>query len=143
MAPATATLDLDTAFGAFSADAASVVTFASGLPGFEHCRRFVLISAPALEPFTCLHALDAPHPSFLTIDPHRVVDAYLAGVPGGDRRRLAATDDEPLLWLAVVRLDEAGATANLRAPIVINPRRMVGVQVLEADGPFAADHRLL
>jgi flagellar assembly factor FliW len=140
--PAATALDIDTPFGAFSADANAVVAFAAGLPGFEGCRRFVLVSAPALEPFTCLHGLDAPHPSFLTIDPRQVVDPYQPSLSPADRRRLDATADAPLVWLSVVRLDAAGASANLRAPIVVNPARMIGLQVLEVDGPYAVDHRL-
>jgi flagellar assembly factor FliW len=138
---ALAPLEVATPFGAFSADAAGVVTFAAGLPGFERCRRFVLVSAPALAPFTCLHGLDAPHPSFLTLDPGRAVPGYAVTLSAADRRRLGA-DGEPLLWLAVARLDSDGASVNLRAPIVINPTRLLGVQVLDADSPFAADHRL-
>jgi flagellar assembly factor FliW len=134
-------LEVATAFGAFSADAAGVVTFAAGLPGFERCRRFVLVSAPALAPFTCLHGLDAPHPSFLTIDPRHAVPGYAVTLSAADRRRLGG-DGEPLLWLAVARLDGDAATVNLQAPIVINPSRLLGVQVLDADSPFAADHRL-
>lgn len=144
MSPSAATpvLEIATPFGAFSADAAGVVTFTAGLPGFERCRRFVLVSAPALGPFTCLHGLDAPHPSFLTIDPRRVVAGYGPALTAADRRRLDADDGSPLLWLSVVRLDGDRATANLRAPIVVNPARLLGVQVLEADSPFAADHHL-
>lgn len=142
-AAATATpLDVATPFGVFAADANAVVTFAGGLPGFERCRRFVLLTAPALEPFTCLHALDDTRPSLLTLDPRRVVEHYPAALSPADARRLEAGDGTPLVWLSVVRLDEHGATVNLRAPIVVNPRRMLGLQVLEADSPFAADYRL-
>lgn len=138
-----AVFDVATPFGAFAAHAAGVVTFAAGVPGFERCRRFVLVTTAALEPFTCLHGLDAPNPSFLCIDPRRLVDGYAPGLSAADRRRLSADAATPLVWLAVVRLDDGGATANLRAPIVVNPERMLGVQVLEADGPYAADHRLI
>jgi flagellar assembly factor FliW len=136
-------LDVTTPFGAFSAAADGVVTFAAGLPGFERCRRFVLVTAPALEPFTCLHGLDAPHPSFLTIDPRRVADGYAPALPAADLRRIGAEAATPLVWLVVVRLDDGGATVNLRAPIVVHPERMLGVQVLDAAGAFAADHRLI
>lgn len=143
MATAVAALDLDTPFGQFSADAASVVTFAAGLPGFELCRRFVLVTAPSLAPFTCLHGLDGPRPSFLTLDPRRVVDPYQPSLTAADRRRLGAAIDTPLVWLSVVHLGAAGATVNLQAPIVVNPERMLGVQVLDAEGAYAADHRLV
>ena len=33
-----------------------------------------------------------------------------------------------------------GATINLRAPIVINPRRMIGLQVMTPASDYAVDH---
>ena len=141
MAPP-AELEIVTRFGTFTVDEDDIVTFAHGLPGFERCRRFVLVSAPSLDPFTCLHGIDAPEPSFLTLDPCRVVPGYHTPLSDGDRHRLGVTGTEPLLWLAVVHIDDASARANLRAPIVINPKRMVGLQVMTADTAYAADHLL-
>lgn len=137
-----AALEIVTRFGTFTVDPADVVTFAHGLPGFERCRRFVLVSALSLDPFTCLHGIDAPEPSFLTLDPHRVVPDYHTPLGDGDRHRLGRSGDEPLLWLAVVHLDDDAAHVNLEAPIVINPRTMVGLQVMAADTAYAADHLL-
>lgn len=139
---AVADLDIETPFGAFSADSAAVVTFKGGLPGFERCRRFVLVSAPSLGPFTCLHALDGERPSFLAIDPRRVVDDYVPALSAADRRRLDAADGAPLVWLSLVRLGDDGATANLRAPVVVNPARLLGVQVLEVSPALATEHPL-
>ena len=139
---ALAALEIVTRFGTFTADPADLVTFAHGLPGFERCRRFVLVSAPSLDPFTCLHGIDAPEPSFLTLDPHRVVADYHTPLGDGDRHRLATAPGETLLWLAVVHLDNESARVNLKAPIVINPRTMVGLQVMAADTAYATDHLL-
>ena len=42
-----------------------------------------------------------------------------------------------LVWLAVVLLKEDGeAFANLRAPVVINPARMIGYQVMPHDSLY-------
>jgi flagellar assembly factor FliW len=140
--PAPAELEIVTRFGTFTVDPADVVTFAHGLPGFERCRRFVLVSAPSLDPFTCLHGIDAPEPSFLTLDPHRVVPDYHTPLGDGDRHRLAMSAGETLLWLAVVHIDDDSARVNLKAPIVINPRKMAGLQVMAADAAYATDHLL-
>lgn len=137
-----AELDIVTRFGTFTVDSDDIVTFAHGLPGFEKCRRFVLVSAPSLDPFTCLHGIDAPEPSFLTLDPRRVVPGYLTSLGDGDRHRLGLTGDDTLLWLAVVHVDDESARVNLKAPVVINPRRMVGLQVLTVDTAYATDHLL-
>ena len=139
---APAALEIVTRFGTFTVDPADVVTFAHGLPGFERCRRFVLVSAPSLDPFTCLHGIDAPEPSFLTLDPHRVVSDYHTPLGDGDRHRLGMIAGETLLWLAVVHIDDDSARVNLEAPIVINPRTMVGLQVMAADTAYATDHLL-
>lgn len=134
--------EVETRFGAFPVDPGSTVRFPTGLPGFESCRHFVVLSAARLAPFTALHGLDTPHPTFLAIDPRQVVEGYRVPLGQADHARLGLDGEGPLLWLAIVRLDDAGVSVNLRAPIVINPASMIGLQVLGADTAYAADHRL-
>ena len=58
--------------------------------------------------------------------------------------RLEARDGEALLWLSLVSTQADGqATVNLRAPIVINPRSMRGIQLVSSDAAYALDHPLL
>ena len=60
-----------------------------------------------------------------------VLPSYRCTITAADRRRLDAGDDATLLWLAVVIVQAGGeVTVNLRAPIVINPERMLGRQVM-------------
>ena len=65
-------LEIDTVTGRVVVPPSDVIQMVQPLPGFEACRRYVLIAAPELAPFTCLHGVDAPHPVFVTVDPHRV-----------------------------------------------------------------------
>lgn len=123
-------------------DAGAVVMVPDGLPGFERCRRFVIIAAPTLDPLTCLQGLDDPHPSFLAVDPRLVVPDYELALPPAACHRVDARDDEPLVWLVLVRLHADTALVNLRAPVVVNPRRMIGVQVIPVDSRYPVDHCL-
>jgi flagellar assembly factor FliW len=110
-----------------------VIRFAHGLPGFESCRGFVLMAADALGPIQCLKAVEGPAASFLVVDPRRVLPEYRCALSDVDRARLGVDekDDETLLWLALLTIELDGTiTVNLRAPIVINPARMVGHQVV-------------
>ena len=118
------------------------ITFADGLPGFEAHHQYVVITSPALDPFTCIRGVGADAPAFLAIDPRRVVEDYRCDLGPSDRRRLDAEAGRPLLWLAIVTPDADGARVNLRAPVVINPETMQGLQVLEADKAYAVDHPL-
>jgi flagellar assembly factor FliW len=141
-AGANAPLEIDTRFGKCAALAADVVIMPEGMPGFERCRRFVLASSPDIAPFTCVHGLDEPRPSFLAIDPHLVVDGYASPLDTVQRQRIDVSGDEPLLWLSLVHTDGDRATVNLRAPLVINPRRMLGLQVVAAQSAYPLDHPL-
>lgn len=119
------------------------VTFVQGLPGFEASRHFVLVTAPALQPFTLLHGDGADAPSFVGIDPRLVEPEYRTDLGREDLARVSAEPGQTLLWLALVTAGQDGqATVNLRAPIVINPASMQGVQVLSPESPYRLDHPL-
>ncbi|MGE3276377.1 MAG: flagellar assembly protein FliW [Vicinamibacterales bacterium] len=122
---------VETRFGAFDVAVHDLVNFPEGLPGFEQCRRFVVIGSEQLAPLQCLHAVDGAAASFLAIDPRVVLPGYRCQLSPHDRHRLGVTDTTVLLWLSIVTVTEEGeAFANLRAPIVINPERMTGFQVM-------------
>lgn len=128
---------IDTPFGPFPLDRSAAVEFPDGLPGFEACARFVLLASDELAPFSCLHAVEGPPSSFLVIDPRLVVPGYRAPLSQTDQLRLGCReDDDSTVVLALVGFDEAGTPyANLRAPVVINPARMRGCQVLPHQSP--------
>ena len=130
-APETVVHRIETRFGTFEVDDKSLLVFAEGLPGFEQNRRFVLLSSDELAPLHVLHAVDGSEASFLAVDPRTVLPTYRTVLSGGDKLKLGATDETPLVWLALVTVDPVkGPSVNLRAPIVINPARMAGFQVM-------------
>lgn len=112
-----------------------IVEFPSGIPGFETCHRFVLVASPDIAPLACLRALDPPEASFLTVDPTLLDPGYDLTLREFERTRLGGAD-EPLVWLAIVTVADGLATANLRAPVVINPRRMIGCQFIRDDADY-------
>ncbi|MEO8481935.1 MAG: flagellar assembly protein FliW [Acidobacteriota bacterium] len=120
-----------------------VVTFAEGLPGFENCRQFVVVGSLEMQPFTVVQGLDSGGPSFVAIDPRRVTGDYATKLERVDLARLGSNGQDPLLWLAIVGAQEDGsATANLRAPLVINPTAMRGIQLIGVDSAYPIDHPL-
>jgi flagellar assembly factor FliW len=111
--------------------ARDVIRFPTGLPGFEACRGFLLMASDALGEVQCLKAVEGPQASFLVIDPRRVLPDYRCDLSAADRLRLGCDEKATLLWLVLITIEVDGTiTANLRAPIVINPQRMVGQQVV-------------
>lgn len=139
----TAALRVITGSGTLDVEPADVLDFPQGLPGFEACRHFVLVSSGEIAPLCCLHGVDGPPVSFVGIDPRWVLPDYPCELSEPDRLRIGDPASGPLVWLALVTLAADGAaTVNLRAPVVINPERMIGCQLVPQDSPFPLRHAL-
>src|SRR5262245_4272361 len=108
---------IETRFGTFDAAPTDVVAMVDGMPGFESCRRFVLLAAPELAPFVCVQGLDEPRPSFLALPPQLAQATFDHAMDDADGRRIDAQPSDSLLWLALVRIDGERAYANLSAPL--------------------------
>jgi flagellar assembly factor FliW len=135
-------LQLYTHFGAFELRTEDIVTFPTGLPGFETSRRFVILSSPDLSPLQCLQSVDGPSPSFLAVDPRLVLDGYRTRLNQSDLTRLGVAEDAALVWLSIVTVGADGTFVNLRAPVVINPERMLGFQLVPSDSLYPLRHPL-
>lgn len=127
---------VDTAFGTFHVGAADVLSFPSGMPGFEQCRRFVLLSSDELAPFQCLQSVEGPAASFLVIDPRRALPDYRCVLSDVDRLRLGGGNEDTLLWASIVTVHADQTLVNLRAPVVINPELMIGYQLMPSNSLY-------
>jgi len=136
-------INLFTPFGRFDVTADDVVTFPSGIPGFEQTKRFVILQSAAIAPLSCLQSVDGDPVSFFVIDPRQAMAGYRNVLGQADLARLGAQPDTVLLWLSIVSFDDAErAFVNLRAPIVINPERMLGYQVMPHNSLYPLRHPL-
>ncbi|HLH25573.1 MAG TPA: flagellar assembly protein FliW [Chloroflexota bacterium] len=115
------------------------LTFPTGLPGFEDYTAFALIEDEYYAPFCWLQSLDDPYISFLLVPPGCVDPDYELALPDEDREslRLEAGTEPRLYCIVVVPKDVQAMTANLKAPLVINPVRRQGKQVIRTDERYA------
>lgn len=133
---------VETAFGTFDVAAEDIVSFPAGLPGFEECRRFVVLSSRDLEPFKCLQSVEGPSASFLAVDPRRAFPDYRCALSDVDRVRLGEPDEASLVWLAIVTVTAEETIVNLRAPVVVNPARMLGYQLMPSNSLYPLRYEL-
>ncbi len=133
-------------FGRISFEAESEIEFPAGLPGFERLRRFVALTLPETEPLIYLQSVEE-QTCLLTAPAGAVDPEYRLSAAAEDferiglrpRRGPAASDG--VLCLFVLSLREQGATANLLAPILINPRNRRGVQAISQE-EYSHQHAL-
>ena len=119
-------------FGELDYEEESTFLFPRGLPGFEHCRRFVLLNQPSLEPLVHMQSLDIPDLCFLALPVQTIDCTYETELTPEDQQTLggpAVTLDLALLSVAAV----GQLTANLLAPVVINLADRIGVQAVRSD----------
>ena len=123
--------------------ARNAIAFPDGIPGFETCRKFVLLASEAIAPLQRLESIEGTPAAFVGIDPRLALAEYRCRLSESDLRALGADASTTLLWFAIISAEADGTlVANFRAPIVINPQRMIGRQVLPDDGLYPIRHVL-
>lgn len=117
-----------------------VLTILGGLVGLPHCTRFVIVDPPgAPSPLRWLQCVDDGAAAFVVVDPAAFWPEYQPEIPAGVCELLGLDDprDAVVAALCVVPEDPRRSTANLAAPLVINPERRCGVQLILETGGYA------
>ncbi|MGY1699027.1 flagellar assembly protein FliW [Geodermatophilus sp. SYSU D00766] len=107
------------------------------LPGFPDCRDYVLVTADGDGLLFWLQSMDADGPRFLVIPPARWFPDYAPSLPRQVLADLDLDDAADALLFCLVTVPAEGvaaATANLRAPVVLNPANWRATQVVLPDG---------
>ncbi|MCP9454586.1 MAG: flagellar assembly protein FliW [Nitrospira sp.] len=129
-----------TRFGTFEITEEQVLTFPSGLLGFPDHRRYVILDHDTEAPFQWLQSLDEAGLAFVILDPDLFMGKeYCIEVSDETLAEIQGKRGEPLsvaVLLTIPSEDPRCITANLRGPLVINPRTRLGKQVvLSAEYP--------
>jgi len=128
-------------FGALEVDQDKIIEFPSGLPGFEHCKRFSLFHEEVGQPIVfTLQCLDDPAVALPVTDPARLGFHYELTLEDRDVEMLELGAAEDVAVAVILHRAEGdapregaaqgGISANLMAPLVINTRQRRGVQQL-------------
>jgi flagellar assembly factor FliW len=113
------------------AEGRDVIRLPFGLLGFEHVKQYVLLANPAEEPFMWLQMLDDAKRAFLVAPPERLVPVYEPDISDDEVEFLELAEPADAFLLNIVTLRGNGkATVNLKGPVVINRRTLIGKQVI-------------
>ena len=131
-------------FGPVDYEQAAALEFPVGLPGFEGLRHFVLVERTTLAPIVFLQSLDAPDVCFPTTPVQSIDPRYQLALTPEDRRQIELDEcHDEILCLSILSAPENGPlTANLLAPVVVNPRTRRGIQAIRIDSRYSHQHPL-
>jgi flagellar assembly factor FliW len=112
-------------------EARDIIRLPFGLLGFEHVKQYILLANPAEEPFMWFQMLDDVKRAFLVAPPASIVSDYQPDISDDEVDFLELADPADAFLLNIVTLNRNGsATVNLKGPIVVNRRTLIGKQVI-------------
>lgn len=122
-----------TRFGSVPIKPDDILLFPSGLVGMEHCRHWILLADAHNPSVGWMQSLSQRELALSVVSPRRFVPAYQLKVTRSQLSPLQLENAHQAYVLAIVGKNEQSLTLNLRAPLVVNLDRSLGVQVISTD----------
>jgi flagellar assembly factor FliW len=120
-------------FGEIEVSEDTLLTFPTGLVGFPAVKEFVVLDVAEDCQYQWFQAVKEPDLALVIIDVHLLDPEFQAQVSDEGLAELEITQTDPVLIMAVVTIPSGQpeqATANLRAPLVVNLRTRKGKQLI-------------
>ncbi len=123
---------------------ADAIHFPLGLLGFESAKYYLLTVKPEDCPMLWLQMLDGQKHSFRVVMPGFILPDYQPIISQQDVEFLGLKDSSDALAFSIVTQEETGAAVNLKGPIIINRRTLIGKQVIVQNAEkFSVQHPII
>jgi len=133
-------------FGEIDYNESDIITFPTGLLGFESFHRFIAIDKDVGSPFMWLQSVEDTKINFATINPYLFYPEYNIQILKEDRLEigLESAKDIILLTLVVVPTNNPQEiSSNLLAPIIINRTIRKAKQIILHNSGYSTKHYLI
>ena len=128
-----------TRFGNLNVSPEALLTFPSGLLGFPEWTSYVMLDHDTNAPFKWLHCAEEASLAFVVIDPALFNKNYQVAISPEARGEVEGSETDELGLAVILTIpsdDPSAVTANLRGPLLMNPRtRLCKQLVLSEDYP--------
>lgn len=116
-----------------------IISFDSGLPGFEEERQFVLLDISENVVFQVLQSVTSPELAFFVVNPYLLFNDYSIKLNEHAIETLDIKEEKDVAVLTVMTLKEpfSDSTVNLKAPLVINLENKRGKQYILNDDVYS------
>ncbi|WP_186669080.1 flagellar assembly protein FliW [Sporosarcina sp. BP05] len=113
-----------TILGEVEASESEILTFDSGLPGFENEKNFILLSIEGNEVYQILQSTNSKEVGFVTANPYLFISDYTFDLDASTLEALNIDSEEDIIVLTIVTVKEPfnASTVNLKAPVIINTK---------------------
>lgn len=132
-------------FGKIEVDEKQIIDFPDGILGFEFETKFVILETKEPSPFKWLQSYSEPNLAFIIIMPIDFLVDYDLIISQTDLEAVDVNNADDLLVFAIVTIpsDPSQMTANLQGPVIINPKKQIGRQVISLSDKYNVKHKIL
>ncbi len=130
-------------FGTVEVDQSKIVHFPDGLVGFNDYKNYVVLDSFTVEGALCwLQSVDEPSLGFLALSPSDIFEGYCPEFVSSDLAGLGQESPCDLIMLSIITVppDARKMTANLQAPLLVNPSKRLGKQVIVGSAEYSTKH---
>ncbi len=132
-----------TRFGLVQAPESEIIRIPEGLVGFRAFTQYIHLPDPVVVGLSWLQSVTAPELAFGLIPPPLAVSDYRIELRPGDRAALELEEERSALVYVILNRGEGGGlTANLQGPLVFNPVRRLGRQLVLTSSRYAVKFAL-
>jgi len=129
-------------FGKVSFFSKEVYCFHKGIYGFPEEKTFIFLKLKENEPFIWLQSVEKPDLAFVLVNPSFLFQDYNPHIGLDELEDIKAIDSKSVKVYVIVTLppEMKDCHVNLLAPLVINPRKKLGKQVVLKDTGYKIQH---
>jgi flagellar assembly factor FliW len=131
-------------FGSITVAEEQVLRLTEGIIGFPEWTRFILLNHREGSPFLWFQSVEKQDLAFVLMDPLDLVSDYDVDLSPEDSRLLhldqSAAEMQALVVVNISKQTPPEITANLLAPVVINPEKKIGKQVILYQTDYSVRH---
>lgn len=120
-------------FGEIEYDSGDILSFPSGLFGFEEEHDFLLLPFDgSMGSLLCFQSVNTPALAFVVMNPFALLPDYAPVLQPQELEALGVQDSQELAFyvLCVVKRPAKDSTVNLKCPVAIHPETRVARQVI-------------
>jgi flagellar assembly factor FliW len=134
---------LTTRFGLIQAGETDVILVPEGLLGFRSFTHYIHVPDPVVNGLSWLQSVTAPELAFGLVAPPLAVGDYRVELRQADRAALELEDERSALVYVILNRGEGGGlTVNLQGPLVFNPIRRLGRQLVLTSSRYPVRYSL-
>jgi flagellar assembly factor FliW len=132
-------------FGEIEVAKDKIITIKSGILGFPEATKFTFIEKERDDPFKWFQSVQFSDLAFVILDPFIFFPDYKVEIPDDVAKELELESIAQAIALVIVVIPKnlIDITANLLAPVIINPYKRIARQTILVNSQYSTKHYLI